>query len=197
MDLDEAAIREDRVASRLHGYACSPHERLLVQNAKAGSALGEDAALDAACRRVAARMRPGCLYILGPGTTTRRVMSALGLPSTLLGVDPVLDGALVGSDLGEHALLQLLEHREARIVVGVLGGHGTLFGRGNQQISAEVIRRVGRDGIIVVATMDKLVGLEAGCLRVDTGDEAVDAMLAGHMRLHTGPDRSVVFRVRA
>jgi predicted polyphosphate/ATP-dependent NAD kinase len=197
MDLDEAAIREDRLSARLYGYASSPYERLLVQNAKSGSVAGEDAALEAACRRVAARMRPGCLYIVGPGTTTRRVMAALSLPSTLLGVDAVLDGAVVGSDLDEQALLGLMEGREARIVVGVLGGQGSLFGRGNQQISAEVIRRVGRDGIIVVTTVAKLVALETGSLRVDTGDVEVDTMLAGYLRLHTGPDRSVYFKVRA
>ncbi len=195
MDLDEAAFREDRLSARLYGYARSPYERRLAQKAKAGSPAGNHAALTAACQRVAARMREDVLYIVGPGTTMRGVMDALGLPSTLLGVDAVLDGVLVGSDLGEQALLDLMEEREVRIVVGVLGGQGYLFGRGNQQISAEVIRRVGRDGIVVVAPTEKLVALEAGGLRVDTGDAEVDAMLVGYLRIHTGPDRSVLFRV--
>ena len=52
-------------------------------------------------------MRPGALYILGPGTTTRTVMKRLGLPKTLLGVDAVRDGALAGSDLTESDLLGL------------------------------------------------------------------------------------------
>ncbi|MEV5809991.1 ATP-NAD kinase family protein [Streptomyces parvulus] len=196
MDLDENAFREDRLSARLYGYARSPYERHLAQNAKAGSRAG-DAALEAACQRVAARMREGVLYVVGPGTTMRRVMDALGLPSTLLGVDAVLNGALVGSDLDERALLGLMEGRPTRIVVGVLGGQGYLFGRGNQQISAEVIRKVGRDGIDVIAPMDKLVALEAGSLRVDTGDAEVDALLSGYLRLHTGPDRSVLFAVRS
>ncbi|MGE8359923.1 ATP-NAD kinase family protein [Pseudomonas sp.] len=197
MDIDEAAMRNDQVSTQLYGYARSPHERHLVQNAKAGSGPGENLALDAACRQIVREMQPGCLYILGPGTTTRRVMTALGLPATLLGVDAVLDGALLGSDLDERALLRLMVGREARIVVGVLGGHGSLFGRGNQQISAEVIRQVGRDRITVVTSMDKLLSLETGCLRVDTGDTGVDAMLAGYLRVHTGPDRAVYFRVRS
>jgi predicted polyphosphate/ATP-dependent NAD kinase len=197
MDLDEVAFREDRLSARLYGYARSPYERHLAQNAKAGSRAGDDAALEAACRRVAARMSEGVLYVVGPGTTMRRVMNSLGLPSTLLGVDAVLDGALVGSDLDEQALLALMEGRETRVVVGVLGGQGYLFGRGNQQISAEVIRRVGREGIVVIAAMDKLISLDAGSLRVDTGDTGIDAMLAGYLRLHTGPDRSVLFKVRA
>ncbi|WP_435836148.1 ATP-NAD kinase family protein [Streptomyces anulatus] len=196
MDLDETAFREDRLSACLYGYARSPYERHLAQNAKAGSP-AIDAAVEAACRRLAAGMREGTLYIVGPGTTMRRVMDALGLPSTLLGVDAVLNGALVGSDLDERALLGLMEGRPTRIVVGVLGGQGYLFGRGNQQISAEVIRKVGRDGIDVIAPMDKLVALEAGSLRVDTGDAEVDALLSGYLRLHTGPDRSVLFAVRS
>jgi predicted polyphosphate/ATP-dependent NAD kinase len=197
MDIDEAAMRSDQVVARLYGYARSPYERHLVQNAKAGSITSENLALDSASRQIAGEMRSGCLYILGPGTTTRRVMAALGLPSTLLGVDAVMDGALVGSDLNEQALLHLMAGREARIIVGILGGHGSVFGRGNQQISPQVIRRVGREGIVVIASMDKLIALETGCLRVDTGDAAVDATLSGYLRVHTGPDRSVYFPVRS
>ncbi|MGN8342561.1 ATP-NAD kinase family protein [Pseudomonas sp. SMV71] len=195
MDIDEAAMRSDQVSTRLYGYARSPYARHLTQNAKAGS-VPDDLALDATCRRVAREMQPGCLYLLGPGTTTRRVMTELGLPSTLLGVDAVMDGARVGADLSEHELIRLMEGHETRIIVGVLGGHGSLFGRGNQQISAEIIRRVGREHITVIASMNKLLSLDAGCLRVDTGDAQVDALLSGHIRVHTGPDRSVFFRVR-
>lgn len=196
MDIDEAAMRGDQMSARLYGYACSPHERYLAQNAKAGSVANENLALDAVSRQVARSMTPGCLYLLGPGTTTRRVMTELGLPSTLLGVDAVMDGALVGADLNEQELIRLMEGHQARIIVSVLGGHGSLFGRGNQQISAEVIRRVGREHIIVITSMNKLLALDTGCLHVDTGDAEVDAMLSGHIRVHTGPDRSVFFRVR-
>ncbi|OLT45443.1 NAD+ kinase [Saccharomonospora sp. CUA-673] len=195
MDLDEAAVRDDRLSAHLYGFARSPYARRLAQNAKAGTRVGGDAALEAACRSVAARMREGVLYILGPGTTMRKVTDALGVPSTLLGVDAVLDGVLVGADLDERGLLGLMEGRETRIVVGVLGGQGYLFGRGNQQISAEVIRRVGREGIVVVAPTHKLLALEPAKLRVDTGDAEVDAMLAGHLRVHTAPDRAVLVEV--
>lgn len=197
MDIDEVAMREDRMTARLYGYAQSPHHRQLTQNAKAGSGFSENVALEAVSRQLAREMRPGCLYIVGPGTTTRRVMSALGLPKTLLGVDAVLDGALVGADLNENALLQLMQGRETYIVVSVLGGHGSLFGRGNQQISAEVIRQVGRDHIQIITTLEKLIALDAGALHVDTGDEEIDAMLSGYMPLHTAPDRKVYFKVRS
>jgi len=197
MDLDEAAVREDRVSSHLYGYAKSPYARRLAQNAKAGGGPDEDATLDAIARQVAADMQPGKLYILGPGTTTRRISHALGLPNTLLGVDAVLNGTLVGQDLNEQALLRLLEHREAHIIVGVLGGQGSVFGRGNQQISAEVIRRVGRDRITLIASTEKLIALGSAPLRVDTGDEDIDTLLTGHIRVEIGPGRSTRLRLTA
>lgn len=197
MDLDEDAIRAGRVSAHLYGYARSPYERRLVQNAKAGSVTGENEALDAVARQVAAQMRPDHLYILGPGTTTRRVADALSIPSTLLGVDAVLNGEAIGLDLDEQALLRAMEGRETEIIVGVLGGQGSLFGRGNQQISAEVIRRVGRHRIQVISTVQKLIALSTGALQVDTGDPEMDAMLTGHLLVLTGPGRTTLVRVQA
>jgi len=197
MDIDEDAMRGDRVSTRLYGYARSPYVAALAQNAKAGSGQRADVALEAVCRQIAREMVPGRLYILGPGTTTRRVMSALSLPATLLGVDAVIDGKLAGGDLAEADLLRLMEGREASLIVGVLGGHGSLFGRGNQQISSAVIRRIRRSDIIVVASMDKLLQLSPRSVHVDTGDEALDATLAGHLPVRTAPDRSILFRVES
>lgn len=197
MDLDEDAIRTGTVSARLYGYARSPFERRLAQNAKAGAVPGETETLDAAARHVAKGMQNGTVYIVGPGTTTRRVADALGIASTLLGVDAILDGKAVGLDLNEQALLRIISGRRAEILVGVLGGQGSLFGRGNQQISAEVIRRVGRDNINVIATVEKLINLPAAALQVDTGDAEIDAMLTGHIPVITGPGRTALVRVRA
>ncbi|WP_202839168.1 ATP-NAD kinase family protein [Luteimonas saliphila] len=197
MDLDEDAVRAGTVSAQLYGHARSPFERRLVQNAKAGSVPGENETLDAVARQVAEGMRAGRIYILGPGTTTRRVADALGIPSTLLGIDAVLDRQAIGLDLNEQALLRIIEGREAEIIVSVLGGQGSLFGRGNQQISAEVIRRVGRDRINVISTVEKLINLPAGALQVDTGDSEIDVMLTGHIPVITGPHRITLVKVRA
>ncbi len=197
MDLDEDAIRVGAVSAQLYGYARSPFERRLVQNAKAGSPPGENDALDAVARQLARGMRAGTIYILGPGTTIRRVTDALGISSTLMGVDAVLDGQAIGLDLDEQALLRIIDGRQTEILVSVLGGQGSLFGRGNQQISAEVIRRVGRDKIKVMSTVEKLMNLPAGVLQVDTGDAEIDAMMTGYIPVITGPDRTMLVKVRA
>ena len=198
MDIDEAAFREDRVSARLYGYLHTPFERTLVQGAKAGGVAGDAVALQAIAHEIMNAMQPGVLYLLGPGTTVRAVATELGLPKTLLGVDAVRDRALVASDLGESDILALVEAQPpgaVRIVVTVIGGQGHIFGRGNQQFSAEVIRRVGRDNVIVAATQTKLLTLGGRPLLVDTGDPATDASLAGYIKVVTALGHHTMYKV--
>ena len=142
-------------------------------------------------------MIPGRFYILGPGTTTARIREALGIRGDLLGIDAVRDGALVGRDLDEAGLLALIDGRGASIVVSVVGGQGFVLGRGNQPISAEVLRRAGPENLVVLAATEKLLALPDGVLRVDTGDPAMDRALEGYIRVLTGPDQSTMMRVVA
>ncbi|HRY27193.1 MAG TPA: NAD(+)/NADH kinase, partial [Geminicoccaceae bacterium] len=117
MDIDEAALRAGRLGARLHGFATVPVVEGLVQNPKAGQGPGEAAALAGLCAAIAAEMIPGRLYVLGPGTTKQQVLEAFGLEGTLLGVDAVLDGKLVGRDLDATALETLVDGRPATLVV--------------------------------------------------------------------------------
>lgn len=195
MDLDESAIRQDRLSAALYGYAISPFARRLTQNAKSGSRQGAGGEVVAAAREVAHTMIPDCVYLLGPGTTTRHVADELGIGSTLLGVDAVLDRKLLAADIDERTILQLMTGRETWIVVGVLGGQGSLFGRGNQQISSTVINKAGVDHIIALSSMEKLVELGSSPLHVDTGDAVTDANLAGYLRVRTGFGRSSIVEV--
>lgn len=196
MDVDEAAMREGRLSARLYGYARVPAERTLVQSAKAGALASDDEALDALAGEITAEMEASRLYILGPGTTVQRIKARLG-GGTLLGIDAALDGRLIGTDLNEAQILSLLDGRKATIIVGLIGGQGYVFGRGNQPISADVIRHVGLDNIVVLGGLAKLLALDPPCLHVDTGDEAIDGMLAGHRRVRIGPQQAMIFKVVA
>jgi predicted polyphosphate/ATP-dependent NAD kinase len=154
--------------------------------------------MDAIAAAVVESMGRETLYLVGPGTTTRAILSRLGLQKTLIGVDAVLGGKLVASDLNENQILALIENHAAgkvKIVVTPVGGQGCIFGRGNQQLSPEVLARVGRANVIVVSTREKLDALATGSLWVDTGDHDVDAMLAGHMRVITAYKEEAVCRV--
>ena len=200
MDLDEEALRHGRVSASLYGIARVPHARGLVQACKAGARPDDEAALDAVARVIVREWPTDRLMILGCGTTTRRIRRAMGFDGTLLGVDVALGGRLIAADANEAQLLRLLDRAGeggAGIVASVTGGQGFLFGRGNQQISAEVIRRVGRDNILVVTGAAKLATLDPAVLHVDTGSAEVDTMLAGYMKIHTAPGQRMVMRVGA
>ena len=197
VDVDEEGVRLGRLSASLYGYLRVPVARQMVSGPKSG-APGDVDALAAAAWSVARAMEPDCLYVIGPGTTTRAITLPLNLDSTLLGVDAILGGRFVGQDLNERQLLALLADADrARIIVGVIGGQGYIFGRGNQQIGPDVIRHVGRDNIIVVATVAKLLSLTRRVLLVDTGDPELDRELEGFMRVVVGADEETLFRVEA
>jgi len=195
LDIDEDLFRAGVVAPRLFGYLQVPCVRDLVQRAKAGSRGNASTSRGVAFGVLDEIERdPDAYYILGPGSTVKAVGDELHVDKTLLGVDLYHDGKLIGRDLNEAQLLKAIDGRRARIVVTVIGGQGYVFGRGNQQLSPQVIRAVGRENIIVIATLDKLHAL-GGPLRVDTGDQECDRLLSGHLRVITGERERVVWPV--
>ena len=184
MDVDEEAFRAGRLSARLYGYLPTIYEPSLVQSVKRPTVVDEERLqqLELA-RKVVELMRPGVAYVLGPGTTVKAVADALGIEKTLLGVDVVVDGRVVERDASVRRILKAIEGREAVIVVTPIGGQGFILGRGNQQISPEVVKRAGRRNLLVIATSSKLKDL--GSLRVDTGDPGLDAQLRGRLKVLT------------
>jgi predicted polyphosphate/ATP-dependent NAD kinase len=196
MDIDEDAFRAGRVSAQLHGYLKIPAERRLVQVRKVPGPPDEEEALAAIGADVVEnRMEREVTYLVGPGTTTRAIARTLGLSKTLLGVDVLREGEWLGMDQTAEQLLNYASERQAKIIVTPIGGQGYLFGRGNQQFSPQVIREVGKDGIIVVSTPGKLQALEGRPFLVDTGDAALDEELEGYMLVITGYRRQTVYRV--
>jgi len=195
LDVDEEAYRRGVLRVKLYGFLRVPVAEAFVQPSKtwAGS-LDVEENKRAVARYLVEEMEKGVLYILGPGTTLMAVAEELGVEKTPLGVDAVLNGRLVGRDLNEEGILRLLDrYSRVKVVVSPLGGQGFIFGRGNQQISPEVLRRVGKENIVVLATRDKVRELEA--LRVDTGDPEVDEMLRGYIRVVVDYMEEAVIRV--
>jgi predicted polyphosphate/ATP-dependent NAD kinase len=177
VDLDEDKYRRDEWAVRLYLTASAPFEPTLVQSAKALVAgRDEDAVKDdiAAQLRDEIAARPGTLFLLGPGSTVQAVARALQVDKTLLGIDAVVDGRLVGADLAEAQILALIDrHPECRLVLSPIGAQGFVLGRGNQQLSPAVIRRIGAGHILVLSTPAKLA--RTPVLRFDTGDASLDS----------------------
>ncbi|MBN1358851.1 ATP-NAD kinase family protein [Candidatus Bathyarchaeota archaeon] len=175
MDVDEQAFRAGSLSAELYGYVLAPYEPHLIQVNKIASPMTASELRNHAAIGVyiIENMKPDVVYIIGPGTTTRTIGDLLDAKKTLLGVDLFCNKKIVANDVNEKQILEEIEEKTAQVIVTPIGGQGFIFGRGNQQISREVIRRVGLDNIIVVATEGKLRSLSS--LRVDTGDPALDA----------------------
>lgn len=195
VDLDEESYRRGQIVTALHGYLSVPYRPGVVQNQKVPTPASEAAQAQAIAAEVAERMEPGRAYLLGPGTTTRAVAEHLGLPKTLVGVDLLTRDELLAADVAERQILEWQERRPLGLIVTPIGGQGFLLGRGNQQISPRVIRRVGREDLLVICPAAKLAALRGCPLLVDTGDPEVDALLTGYVEVITGYHERAVYRV--
>jgi predicted polyphosphate/ATP-dependent NAD kinase len=122
-------------------------------------------------------------------------MAQLGLPNTLLGVDIVRNGEVVAADVSATQILEVIGDHPVRALMTVIGGQGHLIGRGNQQFSPAVIRRLGRDNIVVAATRSKLAALAGRPLLVDSGDAQLDQELCGLIPVITGYDDVLLVRL--
>ena len=175
MDVNEEAFRSGRLSAELHGYVLTPYEPHLIQANKLATPMTESELRNqvATALFIIENMKPDVVYIIGPGTTTRTIADVLDAKKTLLGVDIFVNKKIVARDVNETQILEAVQGKTAGIIVTPIGGQGFVFGRGNQQISAKVIRQIGINNILVAATKSKLRILK-GSLRVDTGDPSLD-----------------------
>jgi predicted polyphosphate/ATP-dependent NAD kinase len=197
LDIDEDAFRNGRLSSKLYGYLTVPNVRSSLQTGKAASNTSKSSveSKKKIAVYIVTKMNPETLYLLGPGTTLKGLTDQMGIHKTLLGVDAVYQGDLVGEDLNEKGILSLFKHyKKRKIVVTPIGGNGFIFGRGSKQFTPGVINQIGRGNIIVVATKDKVNKLE--CLRVDTGDFKLDKYLCGYMEVIVGKNEEMVMEVK-
>jgi predicted polyphosphate/ATP-dependent NAD kinase len=186
LDVDEEAYRGDVLKTQLYGIAKVPFCAGRTQVSKhVFLEPDEERAKQEIARFIQEVMLPDTLYILGAGTTTEAIARQLGVSKTLLGVDVIKNGKLVARDADEQMLLALTDkEKEVRIITSPIGAQGFILGRGNQQISALLVRRVGVKNLIVVGTPHKLE--ETPTLYVDTGDPALDAAFGSSILVISG-----------
>ena len=115
------------------------------------------------------------LLIWGSGGTLRTIAEGLDFRPTLLGIDATLGSKQIGTDLNEQQLLELISEHEGdcTLLVSPMGGQGFLLGRGNLQLSPDVLRAIGIEAVLGVVTPAKM--LTVAQLRIDTGDMELDA----------------------
>ena len=181
MDLDEDKYRAGEWAVRLYDSALTPFESTLVQTSKEMVSEASDADIIAEIGEYIEELtkeEPETLFLLGPGGTLEAIGNMLGMDKTLLGVDAFAGGSQVGKDLNESSLLKLIDkYNKVKLILSPIGSQGFVLGRGNLQLSPEVVRRIRRDDIMIVSTPAKLD--RTPTLRFDTGDPDLDRELAG------------------
>ncbi|MFW9923516.1 MAG: ATP-NAD kinase family protein [Candidatus Thorarchaeota archaeon] len=197
MDIDEDAFRAGRVSAELKGMVQIPYLTSAFQGGKTASASSLDEKHDQLiiAERVSDEMERDTLYLLGSGTTCKAVADFLKLDKTLLGIDAIYNRQIIAKDLNENNILELLDkYPNAKIIVTVIGNQGFIFGRGNQQFSPTVLRKIGgKKNIIIIATISKLEKTER--IRVDTGDPDLDKELHGFVRIITSYHEDLLMRI--
>ncbi len=195
MDLDEDAFREGHVNAKCYGYLSVPVDDTRMQLIKQGGLNHHDITVQDIASEIIESMEDNVFYLIGSGSTTAEIMTQLLLPNTLLGIDIIYNQELLVSDADEQLILKTIGEQPAKIVVTTIGGQGHVFGRGNQQLSAKVIRHVGRENIIIIATNEKLRSLDKRPMISDTGDIALDKQLAGLYSVVTGYQQKTLYRL--
>lgn len=192
-DLDEAALREGKVAARWYGELCVPEEGGYVQQVKQAGVESEELVLSDLAAWLEDSWEADVRYIFGPGSTLHGLAQNLGLQTTLLGVDVIENGQVIAHDVNEAQLYELVADYPARLLVTAIGGQGHILGRGNQQISPRVLRAVGLDHLRVVATKRKLGTLQGRPLLVDSGDVELDDTFPDVVRVWAGYKEELLY----
>lgn len=201
MDIDERLFRQGVVKAKRYGEMQIPSELRYVQAVKSGGKESDELVLQDIAAHVIEHMDDE-LFIIGSGSTTAFLMEELSLDNTLLGVDLVKGHSLIANDLTEHELWSHIEKNNSssnkdgiKLVITLIGGQGHILGRGNQQLSPRVLRAIGKENIMVIATKTKLEALNSRPLISDTGDAELDQIMSGFIPVITGYKDQVLYPV--
>jgi predicted polyphosphate/ATP-dependent NAD kinase len=192
IDLDENAFRQGMLNTKLYGTGLVPRSPSLMQFTKI-SVYGEDKEDDniqGIVRTLSEEITPDTLYFLGSGSTIKKIAKSFNKKiekqKSLLGIDAVYNNTMLKVDLSESDILELINKYSSKQVVFFLtpiGGQGFILGRGNQQISPEVLRKVGIQAIQIIATRSKIFNLPNRIIHVDTGDKLLDEEFYGYHKV--------------
>ena len=196
-DIDEDAFRNGQVRARFYGTLLVPEDSQFLQQVKnAGTERDELAQLDVA-QEMIEQLQPDTLYLVGPGSTTHLFLQELGLDGSLLGVDLLLNNELIATDVSAAQITAQLDQFSGavKMIITAIGGQGHILGRGNQQFTPAILRRVGKDNIHIIAARGKILALNGRPLLVDTNDPELDLAFGGYRPVITGYRETIMYPV--
>lgn len=199
MDIDEELFRRGKVKARRFGEMLIPAELEYVQAVKMGGVESDELVLADIAAEIIERTDDHYL-VMGSGSTVAAIMEDMGLDNTLLGVDWVHNETVLANDLTESELFEKVSAQAPgtiKLVITVIGGQGHILGRGNQQLSARILRHIGRENVWLVATKAKLEALKGRPLLIDSGDEQLDQEWSGLIAVITGYHDEVLVRLQS
>jgi predicted polyphosphate/ATP-dependent NAD kinase len=185
------------VRARFYGTLLVPEDSQFLQQVKnAGTERDELAQLDVA-QEMIQHLQPDILYLVGPGSTTYVFLQELGLEGSLLGVDILLNNKLIALDVTAAQILMQMDQFSGpvKMVITAIGGQGHILGRGNQQFSPQVLTRIGKENIVIIAARGKIMALDGRPLLVDTNDPELDKSFSGFARVITGYNESIMYPI--
>jgi predicted polyphosphate/ATP-dependent NAD kinase len=195
IDLDEEQYKSGNISTRLYGYVKIPYLHEHVQRLKSGTLKSEKYVQDAIAQDMIEKMNEDTIYMVGPGSTTKVLLGQLGLDGSLLGVDIISKSRLIIKDANCHQLLkQLNEDKNIELIIAPIGGQGFLFGRGNQQFTADVLGKLEKGSVNILSSPQKIISLNGQPLFIDTGSEIINKKFSGYYNIISGYHQSIVYR---
>lgn len=166
IDMDEDAYAAGKIETRIYGELMIPVSNRIVSESKAEYT---DDYVEDAAEYIVDHMGSED-YLIGPGTTCKRIIKILGEEGSLLGFDLVRGRRVVSRDMKEGEIFEVIGP-DTRIVISPIGGQGFLLGRGNRQLSIRSLKKINPQNIIVIASASKLDHIRV--LYIDTGPEKI------------------------
>lgn len=195
LDIDEDSFRDGKLVSKLFGYMLTPFAPDFSQRAKMGSPDSDLNNQERIAKRIIETLENDVYYLLGPGTTIKAITDQLNVKKTVLGVDLLLNKEIIKLDLNESQLLSSIQGKNAKIIVSPIGRQGFIFGRGNLQLSPQVLRKIGTKNIIVILTKNKIQNIPNQILRLDTRSTELDEEMRGFYKVILDYDEIKICKV--
>ena len=176
LDLDEELYRQGKWVVKLYAEAITPASPRWMQGSKMRvEASGEEEIIQGLADHVRETLIDDRMMIVwGSGGTLRTIGGILGFELNTLGIDITVGGNIIGSDLNENEILSALKKHQGDVILllSPMGGQGFLIGRGNLQLSPDVLRIIGVNRVLGIVTPAKMLTLRS--LRIETGDSEMD-----------------------
>ena len=195
---DATNAKHQAVATKRYGELWVPEAAGYLQQMKVGGKEDEDLVVQEIVSFFLdhPEIYSGKALVMGPGSTCLAIKQALGLNGALLGCDVLLPTGEAMENATSADLLNLASQHTLHVLVSFTRHQGFLLGRGNQQLSAEVLHALSwKQDATILGSRTKLATLDQRPMLVDTGDARLDQQLSGLVSVLTGYDDFLLYRV--